>query len=262
MPRELSNWLLLSHLKLNSDSWSNRPPGICLKKLGRRFSIPQAFHRPTLKFSNPAASSTSYSVYRTPTPDASVASRSLFRPNSALRDCLESGAVLQKRQMDSPRRTVALFSNNDLRPPLQIRIILLVNLFAKNEHHQVSILLNRPRLAQIRKLRTMIAPTALRRSAQLRKRNHRHQQLLGQRLQPARNRRHFLRPVLVALASARHQLQIINNDQIQLARRLLQPPRLGPHLAQRNTGSIVNVNRRVRQLFHRAHQFFRIVLPQ
>ena len=57
---------------------------------------------------------------------------------------------------DSADRTISLLGNNDLRPPLQLRIILLVDFLAENKHHQVRILLNRSRLAQIRQLRTMI----------------------------------------------------------------------------------------------------------
>jgi hypothetical protein len=53
IPCELPNWLLLSHLKLVFDSWSNRPAGICLKEFSVRFSIPQAFHRPTLNSAIP-----------------------------------------------------------------------------------------------------------------------------------------------------------------------------------------------------------------
>ncbi len=46
------------------------------------------------------------------------------------------------------------------------------------------------------------------------------------------------------------------------ALRLLQPPRLGAHLAQRNAGRVIDENRSVRQLLHRPHHFLRVVLPQ
>src|SRR4029077_20303261 len=112
----------------------------------------------------------------------------------------------QEGHSDFSDRTVALFGNNDLGLTLQFGIVLLVDFFAEDEHYQVGILLDRSRLAQVSKLWAMISAAALRSAAQLRECDYRHGQFLGQRLQPARDRRNFLGSILETLAAARHQL--------------------------------------------------------
>ena len=95
-----------------------------------------------------------------------------------------------------------MFGNNNLRLALEVGIVLLVNFLAKDEHHQVGVLFDGAGLAQVGELRTMIASTALGGSAQLRERDHRHAEFFGEAFQSARNCRHFLRTIFVALASA------------------------------------------------------------
>src|SRR5260370_42457605 len=107
--------------------------------------------------------------------------RKLFRGREpACGHGLESGAIFQEREVDSADRSVALFGNNDLGFALQVGIVLLVDLFAKDKHYQVGILLDRARLAQVGELWTMVPTPALRSAAQLRERNHGHAEFLSQ----------------------------------------------------------------------------------
>ena len=99
-----------------------------------------------------------------------------------------------------------MFRDNDLGFALQFGIVLLVDLFAEDEHHEIGVLLGRTRFAQVGELRTMIAATAFRSTTQLRKRNYRNAKFFGKGLQPTRNSRDFLRTVFEALAAARHEL--------------------------------------------------------
>ncbi len=88
----------------------------------------------------------------------------------------------------------------------------------------------------------MIAAAALGSAAQLRERHHRHLQLLGQRLQPARDRRDFLGAVLEALAAdrhRRHELEVIDDEQVEPLG-LAQAARLGAHLADGDAGRVVD----------------------
>src|ERR1035438_5157297 len=96
-----------------------------------------------------------------------VSRKLVFGRQAAFDHRLESSAAFQERQIDPADGTISLFGNNDLSLALKIGIVLLVNFFAKDEHHQISILLDRSRLSQIGKLRTMISTPALRRTAQL-----------------------------------------------------------------------------------------------
>src|SRR5579863_4013427 len=107
---------------------------------------------------------------------------SSFLVNSAFQKRLETSRVLEERQPDPARRPIALLGNDQLSLALQIGIVLFVDLFAKNKGHHVGVLLNRPRFTQICKLRAMIAAPAFGCTAQLRKRNHRHVEFLGQSL--------------------------------------------------------------------------------
>src|SRR5207302_3287098 len=123
---------------------------------------------------------------------------------------LEPRGPFEEGQIYLPGRSIALLGNNDFSSPVQLRIVRFIDFFAKDKHHHTGILLDRSGLAEIGQLRTVIAAATLRRAAQLRKRDERNPQLLGQCLQAAGDGRHFLGAVLVALGTARrHQLQVI-----------------------------------------------------
>src|SRR5271167_1341768 len=72
-----------------------------------------------------------------------VTEKSLFwRCHSVGQHGLESGRVLQECQVHAARRAITLFGDDKLRFSLQVGIVLLVNLFAENESHDVGVLLD------------------------------------------------------------------------------------------------------------------------
>ena len=86
---------------------------------------------------------------------------------------------------------------------------------AIDEHDHIGILLDRTRLTQIRKLRALVF-AAFHGARQLRQRNHRHRQFLGQSLQPLGDHADFKHAAFRPRPRRRaHQLQIVNNDQIK-----------------------------------------------
>src|SRR5262249_14566960 len=186
----------------------------------------------------------------------------LLGANAPFSQELKSCGILQESQIDAANRSIALLGNNDFRTPLQVGIVLLVDLFTEDEHHKISTLLDRTRFAQVRQLRSMITAAAFGSTAQLRERNHRDMQFLRKRLESSRNCRHFLRAVLESLAPAGHQLQVIDDDQIKRATGLLQASRFSAHLAERNSRSIIDVDMRTGQLFHGAYDFLHIIAPE
>ncbi len=80
---------------------------------------------------------------------------------------LKLGEVMQKYQIYFSDGPVALLGDDQLRHPAQIFAVPLVHLFAEDESHQVGILLDRARFAQIAQLRPVIALARLGRAAQL-----------------------------------------------------------------------------------------------
>ena len=150
---------------------------------------------------------------------------------------------MEEHQIDFPDRPVALLGQNQLGYSPQIFAVAFINFLAKNEAHQVGVLLDRSRFAQIAQLRPMIALSRLGRAAQLRQHQERASQFLRQKLHTARQLAHFLIPVFRAPADA-HELQVIHHHQPQLLSRLLQPPQFGMHVHQIHAGRVVDVNRR------------------
>src|SRR5579859_3498458 len=146
----------------------------------------------------------------------------LSRWRSAFHQILKAGGVLQESQLQASSWTIALLGDDDLGYAFDLGRNLLaahVVLLAENESDHVGVLLDRSRFAQIGKLWTLLAlATTLGSAAQLRERNHGNAKFLSQRLESARDRGDLLRAILVALAApTAHQLQIIDDDQIQLA---------------------------------------------
>src|SRR5947209_7883449 len=88
---------------------------------------------------------------------AACAYSSFRRLAQILGAVLKFGEVMQKYQVYFSDWAVALFGDEQFRHPAQIFAVALINLFAEDERHQVGILLDRARFAQIAQLRTMIA---------------------------------------------------------------------------------------------------------
>ena len=103
---------------------------------------------------------------------------------------------------------------------------------AENEHHHVGVLLDGPRFAQIGELRPFVVPL-LGRARQLRQRQHRDVQFLGQGLEAASDLRDLLDPAVVADAGrGAHELQVVDDDKAQVVL-ALQPAGAGAQLADR-----------------------------
>src|SRR4051812_28869220 len=113
------------------------------------------------------------------------------RSRRPLGEVLEARVFLDERELDGADRTVALLADDDLGGalgflvPLPVGIAVL--LFAEDEHDHVGVLFERAGLAQVRQLRAVVG-AGLRRTRQLRQRDDRDLQLLGQSLQRSRDR--------------------------------------------------------------------------
>ncbi len=80
-------------------------------------------------------------------------------------------------------------------------------------------------------------------SIELRERNDRHLQLLGERLQVSRDLGDFCRPIL-GIAVYLHQLQVVDDDQTQVGL-AFQSPRPRPNFRWRQAGRVVDIDGRV-----------------
>src|SRR6516164_5292808 len=118
--------------------------------------------------------------------DVSVIFRAVF----------EAGTRMQKRQLDQSGGAVTLLGDDDFGEAFEVGIIFLVDLFAEDEGDDVGVLLDGARLAQIGELRSMVSTTAFGSAAELRERDDRDLQFLGDRLEAARDGRDLLRAVL------------------------------------------------------------------
>src|ERR671910_2122101 len=75
----------------------------------------------------------------------------------AVREVLEACVFLDERELHGPGRAVALFADDDLGDPfdplLGLAVLGPVLLGPEDEHHDVGVLLQRPRFTQVRELR-------------------------------------------------------------------------------------------------------------
>ena len=120
--------------------------------------------------------------------------------------------------------------------------LLQIVLVAIDEHHRVGILLDRAGLTQIGQLRPLVL-TVLHLARELRQREHRHVQLLGDRLQTLGDLADLQHAVLRLGAGRRtHQLQIVDHDQRQPLG-ALQPPAARAQRRQRDRRGVVDLDR-------------------
>src|SRR5581483_3465831 len=125
-------------------------------------------------------------------------------PSFLLLQCsrLKARGVLQERQLYGSGWAVSLLSDDEFGHALQLGLVGLVHFFAKNEGDHISVLLDGAGFAQVGELRAMSAvAAAFGRAAQLRERDHGNAQLLGDRLQTARDGGDFLRAVFEAASA-------------------------------------------------------------
>src|SRR5436853_7746545 len=79
----------------------------------------------------------------------------------------EAGGIVQEREVEFPDWSIALLGNDDLGFAAKLGIVLLVDLFAKDKHNNVGVLLDGAGLAEIAELRTMVAAATFGSAAEL-----------------------------------------------------------------------------------------------
>src|SRR4051812_14529665 len=157
----------------------------------------------------------------------------------------EARVVLLERQLDGPEPAVAVLGDDQVRDPLALGLLVVV-LVAVDEHHQVGVLLDRARLAQVAQHRALVGPL-LDAAVELRQRDHRHLELARERLEAAAYLPDLLDPVLHVPGRA-HQLQIVDQDQAQPVRVLLREPSgLRSHVQHGQVGAVVDIQARLRE---------------
>ncbi|MNQ76957.1 hypothetical protein D3C85_918090 [compost metagenome] len=183
----------------------------------------------------------------------------------------EADGVRVEGQLDDADGAVTLLADDHLRLALQPVHVLLplqvllgalarfgaaqVVAFAIDEHDAVGVLLDRAGFTQVGQLRALVF-ALLDLTRQLRQGDDRHAQFLGQGLQAAGDLGHFLHAVLLSAAFARrHQLQVVDDDQVQAVLHPLQTSRPRRQLGDGDAaggvdieGALADLDRRVAQL--------------
>src|SRR5713226_3717659 len=162
----------------------------------------------------------------------------------ALGEALEGGVLGDEGHLHLAGGAIALLADDHVRDPVAVLRLQPVALRAIEEEDDVGVLLERARLPQVREL-GLLALAGLHCAGELGERHHRHVQLLGQRLQGARDLGDLLLPVLLLVAPT-HELEVIDHDQVEPVLRL-HAPGLGPRLQHGEGGRIVDVDGRLRQ---------------
>src|SRR6267378_2652281 len=144
---------------------------------------------------------------------AGAGARGLVR--ARLRVVFEARVFPEEGQLDRADRAVALLENDDFGHAL-FRRVRRIDLFAVDREDQVGVLLDRAGLAQVRHDRALRAGALLDRAGKLRERHHGNLELLGERLERARNLGDFGGAVL-AFARRLHELEVIDHDQPERA---------------------------------------------
>src|SRR4051794_791149 len=100
----------------------------------------------------------------------------------------ELGELSEERETHAADRAVAVFADDDFRSPglLGLRLLLVVDLGAIDEHDEIRVLLERARFTEVGELRTVIRPR-FRRAAQLGERDDRDVQFLREDLHRSGN---------------------------------------------------------------------------
>ena len=131
-----------------------------------------------------------------------------------------------------------------------------------DEEDHVSILLDRARFAQVTHDGLLVL-ALLHLPRELRQRDDGTLQLLGQRLQRTRDLAHLGGPVLAtARVGTRHQLQVVNDDEPQVAVLACQASGTGPQLEGVERRRLVDEHRRILHLTHGIGQPDEVVLGQ
>src|SRR5271166_3974642 len=91
---------------------------------------------------------------------ASTESQPLLYVIALGRQVLEARGRVLEGQLDEAGGTVALFGDDEFGDAFEVGIVLLVDLFAEDEGHDVGVLLDGAGFAQVGELWTMVASAA------------------------------------------------------------------------------------------------------
>src|SRR6266853_116665 len=167
----------------------------------------------------------------------------------ARRVVVEAGEFLLEIELLGAGGAVALLAEDHFGDALDALVGLgvdraVVELLAIDETDDVGVLLDGARFAQVRELRpAVLAAALLRRARQLRQRHDRDVELLGQRLERARNVGNLLLAVL-RIAGTLHQLQVIDDHEADVVLRL-EAAGFGAHGEGCERGRVVDPDRRL-----------------
>src|SRR5919197_754993 len=139
-------------------------------------------------------------------------------------EIVEARELAAEAKVDASDRTVALLADDYFSDALVLRV-RVVDLVAIDKKDHVGILFDGTGLAQVRHDGALVG-ALLHRAVELRQRDHRHRKFFCQRFQRARDLGDFGRTILTD-AGSRHELQIVNDDETQLATGPRQPARAG-----------------------------------
>src|SRR5207237_10207318 len=136
----------------------------------------------------------------------------------ARRVVVEARVLLLEVQLHGAGRAVALFADDHLRESLDALVCLgieraVVKLLSIDEADDIGVLLDGSRLPEVGELRPAVFPAPLLGCArELRDRNDRHDELLGERLEGTGDVRGLLLPIL-DVARPLHPLQVVHDPQ-------------------------------------------------
>src|SRR5262245_7488708 len=162
-------------------------------------------------------------------------------------DVLEARVLGQEYDLDRADRPVPLFADDEFGDVGLVRWqVFLVRRWPIEEEDQVRVLFQGAALAKIAELRPEVAGGArFDRSRELRQRDDRDGQLLGERLERSRNLGDLLLATFHRRATT-HELKVVDHDEVEAVLRL-HAARLGPRLEHGEAGAVVDEDRRLAQ---------------
>src|SRR5215475_3920034 len=178
---------------------------------------------------------------------ATLVMRGLARRSEGLGHPVGLGPIFEGRvlrdegELHHAGGTVALLADDDVGHALVLFSLQPVAIRPVQEEDEVGVLLEGARFAQVGELGLLALP-ALHRARELGERDHRHIELLGQRLEGARDLRDLLLAVFRAASS--HELEIVDDDHVEAVLRF-HAPRLRAGLQHGERGRVIDEDGRL-----------------
>src|SRR5215467_8561367 len=133
---------------------------VCAAPISRRSEAPQRFWLPSLWRPRGSRRETpAESIRFSPCGRSDVRAAFVASLRRAGGEVLEAGELAEERQADDACRSVALLADDQLRDSLRVarrRVLVGVLILAVDEDHDVGVLLEGARFAEVRELRAMI----------------------------------------------------------------------------------------------------------